>query len=134
MKTLTQSVCAKSKTLRDTQIQSIGLRINWPLLEESFCAEFAETPNTPLRLILGMLYLQDMLGLKEDDLIDAWQQSETLQQFCGVFDGDGSFPLSHASMKVWRRQLAERGLLLMSCALLPNHLYFGKGSYSNAIH
>ncbi len=88
-------------------------QINWSVFEESFGAEFADGPGQPpkpIRLMVGLMMLQHMNGLSDEEVVRQWVQNPYWQYFCGFDYLQWELPADGSSMTRWRKRLGKEGL------------------------
>lgn len=86
---------------------------DWKELEEKFNSYFTSSkgaPAKPIRLVVGILMLQHMSGLSDEEVVIGWVQNPYWQYFCGYDYLQWSFPLNPSSLSRWRKRLGEKGL------------------------
>ena len=87
--------------------------IDWESLEKSFSCYFSHTRGAaakPVRLVAGILMLQHMSGLSDEEVVIGWVQNPYWQYFCGYDFLEWNFPLNPSSLSRWRRRLGKEGL------------------------
>lgn len=88
-------------------------QINWSLFEEAFGAHYAEGPGQPpkpIRLIVGLMMLQHMQGLSDDQVVVQWTQNPYWQYFCGYDHLQCQLPVDSSSLTRWRGRLGQEGV------------------------
>jgi len=88
-------------------------QVNWSVFEESFGAEFSEGPGQPpkpIRLMVGLMMLQHMNGLSDEEVVKQWVQNPYWQYFCGFDYLQWSLPADGSSMTRWRKRIGKEGL------------------------
>ena len=90
--------------------------INWDFLTRQLAHHFDGSADPPLRLIIGLLYLQCAHNISGSDTIHYWQRLPVWQRFCGESTPD-QFYLNPGKLSVWQRELGERGSNCMQQAL-----------------
>jgi transposase, IS5 family len=86
--------------------------IEWEELEARVEPLFKEKgrPGKPVRLVVGMLMLQHLFGLSDEDTVRRWVENPYWQLFCGYDYLQWTFPLDPSSLVRWRRRLNVEGL------------------------
>jgi IS5 family transposase len=87
--------------------------IDWEPLEEEFSSFFVEKigkPAKPVRLVVGILMLQHMYGISDENIVYRWVENAYWQYFCGYDYLQHKVPLHPTSLIRWRRRLGEEGL------------------------
>lgn len=91
----------------------LAQHIDWAGLEEKFGAQYADGPGQPpkpVRLMLGLMMLQQMRGLSDEQVVEQWIQNPYWQYFCGFDTLQWHLPIDPSSMTRWRKRLGEEGL------------------------
>ena len=87
--------------------------IDWEGLEESLSCYFSHTRGAtakPIRLVAGILMLQHISGLSDEEVVISWVQNPYWQYFCGYDFLEWTFPLDPSSLSRWRQRLGKEGL------------------------
>jgi IS5 family transposase len=87
--------------------------IDWKILEEEFAKLFVEKvgqPAKPVRLVVGILMLQHMYGISDENIVYRWVENPYWQLFCGYDHMEHQLPIHPTSLIKWRRRLGEAGL------------------------
>jgi transposase, IS5 family len=88
-------------------------QVNWSVFEESFGAEFTDGPGQPpkpIRLMVGLMMLQHMNGLSDEEVVKQWVQNPYWQYFCGFDYLQWALPADGSSMTRWRKRIGQEGL------------------------
>ena len=88
-------------------------QINWSFFEEAFGVHFPEGPGQPpkpIRLIVGLLMLEHMHGLSDDQVVAQWTENPYWQYFCGYDHFQWRLPVDSSSLTRWRGRLGQEGL------------------------
>lgn len=88
-------------------------QINWSAFEESFGSQYTDGPGQPpkpIRLMVGLMMLQHMHGLSDEQVVNQWVQNPYWQYFCGFDYLQWELPSDPSSMTRWRNRLGEEGL------------------------
>ena len=88
-------------------------KINWSTFEEAFGAQYALGPGQPpkpIRLMVGLMMLQHMYGLSDEQVVHQWVQNPYWQYFCGYDFLQWELPSDPSSMTRWRNRLGVEGL------------------------
>lgn len=83
--------------------------VDWELLEDELGFLFTSENSPPLRLVLGMFYLQSIENLSFEDVIKRWTKTPEWQYFCGQEYMTDEFPLHNASLSIWSRVIGSQG-------------------------
>jgi len=84
--------------------------IEWGVLEEHIASVFDAkqgAPAKPVRLIVGILMLQHMSGLSDEQTLKVWVENPYWQMFCGYDFLQWKCPLDPSSLTNWRKRLGE---------------------------
>lgn len=87
--------------------------INWKSFEDDFSNLFVERigqPAKPVRLVVGILMLQHMYGISDENIVFRWVENPYWQYFCGYDFLQHKIPMHPTSLIKWRRRLGENGL------------------------
>lgn len=87
--------------------------INWSALDSSFGAQYVEGPGQPpkpVRLMIGLMILQHMFGLSDEQVVHDWTQNPYWQYFCGYDFFQWELPADGSSLTRWRKRIGEQGL------------------------
>ena len=87
--------------------------IDWKELEGQLDCYFHSekgAPGKPIRLVSGVLMLQHMTGLSDEQMAVGWIQNPYWQYFCGYDYLQWKFPMDPSSLSRWRQRLGEEGL------------------------
>lgn len=110
---------------------------NWSWIETeiaSICPDKggAGRKALPIRLVIGLLLLQNIYNLSDEEVIKRWVENPYWQYFCGYDYLQLSNPLDASSLTRWRKRLGASGMekiLTMSIetgltigAVKPKHL------------
>lgn len=88
-------------------------QINWSFFEEAFSSHYPEGPGQPpkpIRLMIGLLLLQQMKGLSDEEVTHQWVQNPYWQYFCGYDYLQWHLPCDPSSLTRWRNRLGEEGI------------------------
>jgi len=88
-------------------------QINWSFFEEAFSGYYADGPGQPpkpIRLMIGLMLLQHMKGLSDEEVVHQWVQNPYWQYFCGYDYLQWDLPCDPSSLTRWRGRLGEEGV------------------------
>ena len=88
-------------------------QINWSSFEEDFGSHYREGPGQPpkpIRLMVGLMMLQHMHGVSDEQAVQQRVQNPYWQYFCGYDYLQWEFPCDPSSMTRWRKRLGSEGL------------------------
>lgn len=97
----------------DHPLFTLSKKIRWSVLEEAFEPLFSSTtghPPLPVRLVTGILMLQHMEGLSDEDVVAKWVENPYWQFFCGYDYLQWDFPIHPTSLTHWRKRLGVEGI------------------------
>lgn len=86
--------------------------INWPLFEEEFGNLYTPKtgrPGIPVRLLVGLSYLQQAFGLSDEAVVSRWVENPYWQYFCGETYFQHRLPIDPSSMTRWRKRIGVKG-------------------------
>ena len=87
--------------------------IDWSNIEEDCSNLFIEgvgQPAKPVRLVVGLMMLQNMYGMSDESIVHRWVENPYWQYFCGYDFLEYDFPIHPTSLTRWRHRLSEEGL------------------------
>ncbi len=88
-------------------------QINWSVFEEEFGPLYKDGPGQPpkpIRLMVGLMMLQHMHGLSDEQVVHQWVQNPYWQYFCGYDYLQWELPSDPSSMTRWRHRLGLENL------------------------
>jgi IS5 family transposase len=91
----------------------LASQINWTTFEEEFGAHYTPGPGQPpkpIRLMVGLMMLQHMKGLSDEQVVYQWVQNPYWQYFCGYDYLQWELPSDPSSMTCWRDRIGEAGM------------------------
>lgn len=91
----------------------LASQINWSFFEEEFGSLYKSGPGQPpkpIRLMVGLMLLQHMHGLSDEQLVLQWVQNPYWQYFCGYDYLQWELPSDPSSMTRWRKRLGPDNL------------------------
>ena len=86
--------------------------INWNALEDEFELLFAKesgAPAKPVRLIVGIMLLQQMYGISDESVVHQWVENPYWQLFCGYDYLQWKFPIHPTTLSKWRQRIGCEG-------------------------
>ena len=87
--------------------------IDWKFFEKEFSGLFKENQGAsakPVRLIVGLLMLQQMNGYSDEGAVDEWVENPYWQYFCGYDYLEWKKPIDPSSLTRWRKRLGCEGI------------------------
>jgi IS5 family transposase len=91
----------------------LAAHIDWQSLEAEFTplyqAELGHPP-LPIRLMVGLMMLQHIEGLSDEQVVNQWVDKPYHQYFCGYDHFQWKLPLDPSSLTRWRKRIGERGI------------------------
>lgn len=103
---------SKQLDMRHPLIKLAGI-IDWKGLEEDFSNLFVEKvgqPAKPVRLVLGLMMLQSMYGMSDENIVYRWVENPYWQYFCGYDFLEYDIPIHPTLLVKWRHRLGQEGL------------------------
>jgi transposase, IS5 family len=88
-------------------------KVNWSFFEEAFSSHYSDGPGQPpkpVRLMIGLMLLQHMHGLSDEQVAHQWVQNPYWQYFCGYDYLQWALPCDPSSLTRWRIRLGEEGI------------------------
>jgi IS5 family transposase len=87
--------------------------MNWSFFEEAFSSHYSDGPGQPpkpVRLMVGLMLLQHMHGLSDEQVAHQWVQNPYWQYFCGYDYLQWALPCDPSSLTRWRTRLGKEGI------------------------
>jgi transposase, IS5 family len=88
-------------------------QVRWESLEEELKEHFRPGPGQPpkpVRLMVGLMMLQNMQGLSDEEVVKQWVQNPYFQYFCGYDHFQWKIPINPSSLTRWRQKLGTEGM------------------------
>jgi IS5 family transposase len=101
--------------LRHPLVRLAGL-IDWQVFEARFGELYhphVGRPGIPIRLMVGLSYLQHTFGLSDDEVLARWVENPYWQSFCGFDYLQLALPIDPSSLVRWRRRIGQDGIELL---------------------
>lgn len=95
-------------------------RLDWARVEalgRSLFRSHTGRPANPPRLMAGLLYLQQVFVLSNEDVVAMWVENPYWQVFCGESYLQIEPPIDPSSLTRWRQRLGERGMAKLSALM-----------------
>lgn len=90
--------------------------IDWEFFKNelgSFYKGNCGQPGAPIRLMVGLSYLQHAFGLSDEAVVSKWVENPYWQYFCGETYFQHQLPIDPSSMSRWRKRIGEKGCELI---------------------
>ena len=87
--------------------------VSWKELENNLIVYFPHNngaPAKPIRLITGLLILQNFYGLSDEQVVSGWVENPYWQLFCGYDYLQWKMPIDPSSLVNWRKRLGKEGV------------------------
>jgi transposase, IS5 family len=101
--------------MRHPLVRLAGL-IDWQVFETRF-GEFYHPhvgrPGVPIRLMVGLCYLQHTFALSDQAVVERWVENPYWQYFCGFDYLQLALPIDPSSLVRWRQRIGQDGLELL---------------------
>jgi IS5 family transposase len=111
--------------------------IDWEGLETYFAplyqAELGHPPR-PIRLIIGLMMLQHVEGLSDEQVVLKWVENPYYQYFCGYDHFQWKLPINPSSLTRWRGRIGKEGLEKILAATIQVGKDCGKISEKSCRH
>jgi IS5 family transposase len=91
----------------------LSKNIDWETIEREIEGIFNKNkgrPPTPVRSIVGLLMLQHIFGLSDENVVFNWLENPYWQYFCGYDYLQWKCPIDPSSLSRWRGRIGEEGL------------------------
>ena len=94
------------------ELLQLSKMIPWHTMEEEFAKIFDEKQAvgrqaTPVRLVVGLLLLQHMHNLSDQNVVRMWVENAYWQYFCGYDHLQWKLPIDSSSLTRWRKRLGS---------------------------
>jgi IS5 family transposase len=101
--------------LRHALARLAGL-IDWDVFEARFGPLYhphVGRPGVPIRLMVGLCYLQHALALSDEAVVERWVENPYWQYFCGFDYLQLALPIDPSPLVRWRRRIGQEGMELL---------------------
>ena len=95
--------------------------IKWDEMDEKFSLLFTAeegSPAKPVRLMVGIMLLQNMYKLSDEAVVERWVENPYWQLFCGYDFLQWRFPIHPTSLTRWRKRMGADALEKVLCFLI----------------
>ena len=109
------------------ELMILAKTIRWNEIEEEFSDMHTNSwkggqPPKPVRLMVGLLLLEYMHDLSDENVVRMWVENPYWQYFCGYDFLQWEFPIDPSSLTRWRKRLGKERVekmlgLTVKCAL-----------------
>lgn len=94
------------------ELRQLSSLIPWDALEEEFAHMYVDRglggqAPKPVRLIIGLLLLQHMHNLSDENVVRNWVENPYWQHFCGYDYLQWQAPINPSSLTRWRGRLGK---------------------------
>jgi len=92
------------------ELFKLSSMVPWDQLETEFADLYDENqvagrPAKPIRLMIGLILLQNMYNLSDESVVRSWAENPYWQYFCGYDYLQWEFPIDSSSLTRWRQRL-----------------------------
>ena len=92
------------------ELFKLSSMVPWDWLETEFADLYDENqvagrPAKPIRLMIGLILLQNMYNLSDESVVRSWVENPYWQYFCGYDYLQWEFPIDSSSLTRWRQRL-----------------------------
>lgn len=97
----------------DHELIRLGKVIPWDQIQadvEPLFTEGQSRPPLPTRLATGLMILQHLYNVSDEEVVRAWVENPYWQAFCGYEFLQWEFPAHPTSLTRWRQRLGPEGL------------------------
>lgn len=101
---------------RKHELYRLESLIDWKFFEKEFICFYKGTsgqPGAPIRLLVGLSYLQHAFGLSDEAVVSKWVENPYWQYFCGETYFQHKLPINPSSLTRWRQRIGEKGCELI---------------------
>ena len=105
-----------------------SMLLDWHALEDKFGLLFVQDegkPAKPVRLVLGIMLLQQMYGLSDEAVVVRWVENPYWQLFCGFDYLQWKFPIHPTTLVGWRKRIGTEGIETVIEKLIDTALRVG---------
>lgn len=98
------------------ELYQLAQLIDWSIFEKEFGKLYAlgkGQPPKPIRLIIGLLILQQIHEISDEEMEFLWVQNPYFQFFCGFDFFQWKFPIDPSSLSRWRNRIGVEGAELI---------------------
>jgi transposase, IS5 family len=98
--------------MRHPLVRLAGL-LEWGGLETRFGPLYhphVGRPGIPIRLMVGLSYLQHTFGLSDEEVVARWVENPYWQYFCGFDYLQLALPIDPSSLVRWRQRVGQDGI------------------------
>jgi len=95
------------------ELYKLSKIIEWEYFEKEFSGLFIENNGAsakPIRLVVGLIMLQQMNGYSDEGAVDEWVENPYWQFFCGYDYLQWIKPIDPSSLSRWRGRLGKDGV------------------------
>ena len=95
------------------EIYMLTQMINWDYYQKEFGQFYSENNSRdpkPIRLMVGLIMLQNMFKLSDRNVVRAWLENPYWQFFCGYDFLQWKFPINPSLLTKFRKRLGENGV------------------------
>jgi len=95
------------------EISRLARAIDWDSLVAAFGPLYADQrgrPGVPIRLMAGIVLLQQTFGVSDEKVVETWVQNPYWQYFCGEEFFQHAFPIDPSSLSRWRGRIGKDGV------------------------
>ena len=107
---------------------ALSKHIDWAHFENKFSCFFSEkrgAPAKPIRLIVGLLMLEHMFNLSDEEVVRCWGENPYWQFFCGYDFLQWNPPINPSSLSKWRKRLGPKGMEIILAATVKSAVNAG---------
>jgi transposase, IS5 family len=90
--------------------------LDWSVFEQRFGALYHPhigRPGIPIRLMVGLCYLQHTFGLSDEEVVARWVENPYWQYLCGFDYLQLALPIDPSSLVRWRHRIGQDGIELL---------------------
>jgi IS5 family transposase len=112
-------------------------QIDWKKLESEFSSLYQKEKGHPpnaIRLMVGLMMLQHMDKLSDEQVVMKWVENPYYQYFCGYDHFQWKFPIHASSLTRWRHRLGENGVEKILSETIFVSLMIGHSSEKDLKH
>ena len=110
------------------ELFALSRLLNWETLEQTFADKFVAeigAPAKPVRLVIGIMILQHMFSLSDEDVVGNWVENPYWQHFCGYDYLQWKFPIHPTTLTKWRKRVGVEGMEKVLSLLVDSALRVG---------
>jgi IS5 family transposase len=102
--------------------------VDWNVYEKEFQNHYSENNSRepkPIRLMVGLVMLQNMFNLSDTAVVKYWVENPYWQFFCGFDYLQWKFPIDPSSLTRFRQRIGEKGVQRIFKTTISMAIHYG---------